>query len=167
MKLKTLYILFLLISISASAQKSLEILLKINNTESIPYISVEELRMYQLDDSVLILDAREKEEFDVSHIDKARLIGYNNFSSEEISVEIENKNTLIVVYCSLGIRSEEIGEKLKKVGFSNVRNLYGGIFEWKNKYYPVIDSEGSETENVHAYSNLWGKWLTNGIKVYN
>ena len=167
MKLKILYILFLLISISASAQKSLEVLLKINNNESIPYLSVEELRMYQLDDSVLILDSREKEEFDVSHIDSAQLVGYDNFSSEEISSEIENKNTLVVVYCSLGIRSEDIGEKLKKAGFSNVRNLYGGIFEWKNKGYPILDSEGKETENVHAYSNLWGKWLTNGVKVYN
>jgi len=33
------------------------------------------------------------------------------------------------VYCSLGIRSEVIAKKLKKAGYTNVFNLYGGIFE--------------------------------------
>ena len=73
---------------------------------------------------------------------------------------------MIVVYCSLGIRSEKISEKLKAEGYSNVRNLYGGIFEWKNKGFEVFDSEGKETEKVHAYSKSWSKWLKNGEKIY-
>jgi 3-mercaptopyruvate sulfurtransferase SseA len=67
----------------------------------------------------------------------------------------------------VGIRSETISEKLKKAGYTDVHNLYGGIFEWKNKDYPVVDSEGKETENVHAYSKVWGKWLNKGVKVYD
>jgi rhodanese-related sulfurtransferase len=157
--------LFLFIT-TTSAQKSLDLLLKVNNTESIPYISVEELRNLQLKDSVLILDTREMKEFKVSHIASAKYVGYGRFSSEEISADIHNKNASIVVYCSLGIRSEEIGEKLKKEGFTNVKNLYGGIFEWKNNNLPIIDSEGKDTENVHVYSKFWGNWLKNGKKVY-
>ena len=158
-------ILFLIVDTS-SAQKSLEVLLKVNNEESIPYISVTELRNLQLKDSVVIVDAREMKEFEVSHIASAKYVGYNRFSSEEISDNIQNKNTPIVVYCSLGIRSEDIGEKLKKQGFTNVKNLYGGIFEWKNNNFPVVNSEGKETENVHVYSRFWGNWLKNGKKVY-
>ncbi len=167
MKFKILYIGLILISFSASSQKSLDILLRINNAESITYISVDELRMYQLNDSVLILDARERNEFDVSHIPSARYVGYGHFSSEEISEYITDKNTPLIVYCSLGIRSEDVGEKLEKAGFTNVKNLYGGIFEWKNKSYPVIDSEGKETENVHTFSKHWSRWLTKGVKVYD
>ena len=167
MKFKILYIGLLLISFSASSQKSLDALLRINNKESIPYISVEELRLQQLSDSVLILDTREKKEFDVSHIASARYVGYDHFSSEEISEEVTDRNTPIIVYCSLGIRSEDIGEKLEKAGFTNVKNLYGGIFEWKNNAYPVINSEGKETENVHTFSKLWSRWLTKGVKVYD
>ena len=70
------------------------------------------------------------------------------------------------MYCSLGIRSEDIAEKLKKVGFTNVRNLYGGIFEWKNKDFKVYDINNNETENVHAFNNEWGKWLKKGVKIY-
>lgn len=167
MKFKILYIGLFLISFSASSQKSLNALLRINNTESIPYISVDELRMYQLNDSVLILDARERKEFDVSHIPSAKYVGYDHFSSEEITEEVTEKNTPIVVYCSLGIRSEDVGEELEKAGFTNIKNLYGGIFEWKNKAYPVIDSEGKETENVHTFSKHWSRWLTKGVKVYD
>jgi rhodanese-related sulfurtransferase len=160
------YILLFLFATTTSAQKSLDLLLQVNNNESIPYISVTELRNLQLKGSVVILDAREMKEYKVSHIASAKYVGYDRFSSEEISTDIQNKTTPIVVYCSLGIRSEDIGEKLQKEGFTNVKNLYGGIFEWKNSDLPIIDSEGKDTENVHVYSKFWGKWLKNGEKVY-
>ena len=160
------YIILLLFASTTSAQKSLEFVLQANNNESIPYISVSELRNLQLKETVVILDTREMKEYDVSHINSAKYVGYDRFSSEEISANILNKNASIVVYCSLGIRSEDVGEKLKKEGFTNVKNLYGGIFEWKNNDLPLVDSEGKETENVHVYSKFWGNWLKKGKKVY-
>jgi rhodanese-related sulfurtransferase len=166
MKFKLLFILFLYFSFSASAQETLGFLLSANNKETIPYIFVAELRKLQLNDAALILDAREKNEFDVSHIASAKFVGYDRFSSEKFSEEIKNKETPIIVYCSLGIRSEDVGEKLKKAGFTNIKNLYGGIFEWRNNEYPVIDSDGKETEMIHVFSPIWGVWLTNGKKVY-
>lgn len=163
----SLYFLFLLFFVNfATGQKSLNKLLKTHNSLSIPYISVDELRMLQINDSVVILDAREPNEFQVSHIVASKNVGYNNFSSEEKQLQKMNKNTAIVIYCSVGIRSEQIGEKLKKAGFINVRNLYGGIFEWKNKGYPVIDSTGIKTENVHTFSKMWSKYLHAGNPVY-
>jgi rhodanese-related sulfurtransferase len=30
---------------------------------------------------------------------------------------VKDKNTNIIVYCSIGVRSEQIGEKLKKLGY--------------------------------------------------
>jgi rhodanese-related sulfurtransferase len=159
--------LIILLSLSpAIAQKSLDKLLEQYNTRSIPYISVEELRMLQMNDSVVILDARETEEFNVSHIASAKNVGFNDFSSEEKQLQKLKKDTPIIIYCSVGIRSEKIGEKLKKVGFTNVKNLYGGIFEWKNKDYPVIDSTGTETENVHTFSKIWRKYLKEGNPIY-
>lgn len=166
MRYKFLYILIFLLSIQSFAQDSLQQLLNVYNTRSVPYISVEELRMLQLNDEVYILDARELEEFEVSRINGALYVGYSEFSSEMISEKIPDFNRPIVVYCTLGIRSEEIGEKLRKAGYTDVRNLYGGIFEWKNKGYVVYDSEGIETEKVHSCSKAWGKWLINGEKVY-
>ncbi len=60
-----------------------------------------------------------------------------------------------------------IANKLKKVGYTNVQNLYGGIFEWKNNHLPVVNAVGKPTDSIHAYSKQWGKYLQNGIKVYD
>jgi len=159
-------ILWMIFGVTASfGQSSLDDLLSVYNTRSVPYISVEELKMRQTNEEVLLLDTREQNEFDVSHIPSAIFVGYSGFSSEKITEEIQDKDATIVVYCSLGIRSEVIGEKLKKAGFTKVYNLYGGIFEWKNRDYAVVDASEEETENVHICSKAWGKWLEKGVKV--
>jgi len=148
------------------AQETLDDLLKRYNQNSVSYISVTELRRLQFNENITLFDGREKYEFDVSHIPNADHIGYNDFSLEAISDTYPEKETPIVVYCTVGIRSEEICKKLIDAGYSDVKNLYGGICEWKNNQYPVIDSTQSETENVHTFSKHWSKWLTQGVKIY-
>ena len=44
------------------------------------------------------------------------------------------------MYCSIGKRSEKVTQKLKKAGYNNVSNLYGGIFEWVNQGNEVVDT---------------------------
>ena len=152
-------------SFLSNAQKDISELLEIYNSESVPYISVQELAMPKT--HAVVLDAREIEEFEVSHIKDAIHVGYNNFNVEHLKTQIPETSNLLVVYCSVGIRSETIAEKLKKAGYTNVYNLYGGIFEWKNNDFPVFNLENKETENVHAYSKAWSKWLLKGTKIYD
>ena len=157
-------IIILFFSISSFSQVTIADLLKKHNTQSIPYISVQELAMPKT--KAAILDAREFNEYETSHIKNAIHVGYKYFNIETVSSIIKNKEEQIVVYCSLGIRSENIAKKLKKAGYTNVYNLYGGVFEWKNKGFNVYNSNGRETENVHVFSKQWNQWLTKGIKVY-
>jgi rhodanese-related sulfurtransferase len=145
-------------------QQSLSDLLKKHNHNSIPYKSVQELAMPKTD--ALILDARELEEYNISHLKNAIHIGYNNFDLQKTLQQFPDKHQKIVVYCSLGIRSEIIANKLKLAGYTNVSNLYGGIFEWKNNNFSVFNQHQQETDSVHVFSKEWRKWLTNGIKVY-
>jgi len=162
--MKYLFIIcFTLLSATTLAQDSISELLDRYNDNSIPYISVHELRMPKT--NALLFDAREEEEFAVSHITNAILVGYNNFNMQELKNKYPDKNQQIIVYCSLGIRSETVAKKLKKAGYNNVFNLYGGIFEWKNNYYTVFNIDNNETENVHTFSKTWSKYLTNG-KAY-
>lgn len=163
MRKLVLYITLIFSGIGFS-QETLSELLNTHNTKSIPYISVQELAMPKT--NVVILDAREQKEYNVSHIKNAIHVGYDFFNFEAISDSLQDKNQDIVVYCSLGIRSENIAEKLKAEGFTNVKNLYGGIFEWKNKDFKVYDTEEKETENVHTFNEEWSKWLIKGIKIY-
>ena len=145
-------------------QQSLSELLKKHNKNNIPYISVQELAMPKAD--AIILDARELEEYNVSYIKNAVFVGYDEFDLQKTIQILPNKHQEIVVYCSLGFRSEIIANKLKLAGYTNVSNLYGGIFEWKNNTFSLVNQHKKETDSVHVFSKEWSKWLTNGIKVY-
>jgi rhodanese-related sulfurtransferase len=110
--------------------------------------------------NVVILDARERSEYDVSHLPNALFAGFNNF--EKKVLEDIPKDKPIVVYCSIGYRSEKIGEKLKKMGYTKVFNLYGSIFEWLNQGNPVVDKNGQPTKKVHTYNKAWSRWVEEG-----
>ncbi|MBC3757123.1 rhodanese-like domain-containing protein [Hyunsoonleella sp. SJ7] len=158
-------LLFICSAFAGFSQKKLAKLLKQQNTESIPYISVDSL--YQIQNEVILLDSREEKEFKTSHLKDAICVGYDHFNLENTINQLPDKNVKIVVYCSLGIRSEDIAEKLKKAGYTNVLNLYGGIFEWKNNDLEVLNSKEIPTDSIHTFSASWSKWLKKGIKVYD
>lgn len=116
------------------------------------------------DSTIVYLDAREYNEYKVSHIEGAIWVGYDDFDMNRL--DSIQKSDKIVVYCSVGYRSEKVSEKLVEANYENVSNMYGSIFEWVNQGRPVYDKEGNETTNVHAFNKEWGRWLKNGIKVY-
>ncbi|MDT7830811.1 rhodanese-like domain-containing protein [Flavobacteriaceae bacterium S356] len=157
-----LFILFLT-STSVFSQEKISDVLKKYNSETIPYIQVDSLQKLS---NVIILDAREKREFSVSHLPNSVYVGYQYFDLKKVKKMLPDKNARIVVYCTLGVRSEDIAEKLKKAGYTKVLNLFGGIFEWKNKGYRVLDVKNNETENVHVCNTYWSQWLKKGKKIY-
>jgi len=133
-------------------------------SENVPVLSVETLnKKIEAEQHIVLLDARENEEYRVSHLIGARHCGYEHFNAE--AVKGVNKAAPIVVYCSVGYRSDKIASKLQTMGFTDVRNLYGGIFDWVNKGYPVYNKNG-ETNQIHGYDQKWGKWLMRGEKVF-
>ena len=162
--MKKLFLLFLLTSSTLFSQEKLDKLLTKFNLKNVPYISVEELAMDKT--KIILLDAREEKEYKVSHIEDAMYVGYDNFKVKKTIKKLPNKDAKIVVYCSLGIRSETIAYKLIQKGYTNVYNLYGGIFEWKNNNFKVIDTLGKPTEKIHTFNKDWSKWLKKGKKVY-
>lgn len=150
-------------SLVLKAQLTIPDVLGMFNNDTVDYISVEELQEH---DNIIILDTRQWEEYQVSHLKNAIWAGYDDFEMDKVVRAVPNKATPVVVYCSIGVRSEDIGEKLKRKGYSHVSNLYGGIFAWKDKGYPVYNAKGQVTEKVHAYSKYWGGLLTNAERVY-
>lgn len=122
---------------------------------SVPIISASSLASN--DEKVILLDARELNEYKISHIPGAKYIGYNNFKKKNL--EGIDKEAKIVVYCSIGYRSEKIGEKLQSLGYKQVFNLYGSIFEWANQGHPLIDEDGNPTKKLHTFNRKWSKWV--------
>lgn len=108
---------------------------------------------------IILLDARAKKEYEVSHVATARWVGYDEF--DLTSVRDIPKDASIVVYCSVGYRSEKVTQQLRDAGWKNVRNLYGGIFEWVNAGRTVVNEKGP-TEQIHGYDAVWSVWLKRG-----
>ncbi len=133
------------------------------NRNSVPYVQPLDASKAK---NVVFLDSREPAEYNVSHIQNAKFVGYDNFDEREIESIVPAKSTPIIVYCSIGVRSERIGEKLQQMGYTNVQNLFGGIFEWKNQGLKVYSPENIETEKVHTYSKKWSRFLKKGEPVY-
>ena len=127
-------------------------------SRSIPMVSTAELaEEMKAGGKPVLLDTRGKGEFSVSHLKGAHWVGFENFDLKRLP-GIE-KRSVIVVYCSIGYRSEKIGEKLRAAGYGNVRNLYGGIFAWANEGRALENDQGKPTDTVHGYDRKWSKRL--------
>ena len=151
-------ILVVQMGISQSAGISMEFKKEIDDYLSftIPIIEVDQLAKDL--EGYHLLDAREKEEYEVSHIPGARYIGYDHFKLKDI--EKLDKSIPVVVYCSIGYRSEKVSEILKRSGFKKVYNLYGSIFAWANAGLPLNDLSGKTTKRIHGYNKDWSRWIT-------
>lgn len=103
---------------------------------------------------VVLLDAREPEEFSLSRVKGAREV-----SSVRSVIESAAGGERLVVYDSVGFRSAELVESLGTPSSGKVFYLEGGIFQWANEGRPLVDAEGETTREVHPYNKLWGRLL--------
>src|SRR5437016_9786515 len=84
----------------------------------------------------LIIDVREKDEWDEEHIP-----GATHLSRGTIELDIEEKvpdtNALIICHCGGGGRFALAAESLQKMGYKNVRSMASGFKAWKAAGLPT------------------------------
>jgi rhodanese-related sulfurtransferase len=84
----------------------------------------------------VIVDVREKDEWDEEHIPDAI-----HLSRGTIEIEIDEKipdlNATIICHCGGGGRSALVAESLQKMGYKNVRSMAGGFKAWKAAGLPA------------------------------
>jgi rhodanese-related sulfurtransferase len=127
------------------------------------FISTTELAALMADDNatpqskkLLILDVRDAREHAISRIPGATHVAPNeiiDFAQRELVSRARAQT--IVVYCAVGIRSAEAARDLEAIGFTDVRNLRGSIFQWANENRAL---EGDQ-QHVHPYDAYWGQLL--------
>lgn len=74
----------------------------------------------------VIIDVREEEAYEESHVSKALNISIGVLS-EKIATAISDKNTAIICYCNGGNRGALAAEKLLNLGYTNVSSIAGGL----------------------------------------
>lgn len=104
--------------------------------QNITEISPEEAAAKSKNGDAMIVDVREKEEWDKEHIQNAM-----HLSRGTIELEIEEKfpdlNATIICHCGGGGRSALVAESLQRMGCKNVRSMAGGFKAWKAAGLPT------------------------------
>ena len=77
----------------------------------------------------LLIDVREKDEWDITHIPQARLIPLQTIPAHADSLP---RDTEIIIHCKAGMRSARACEYLMSLGFENVTNVEGGMDAFVN-----------------------------------
>ena len=81
----------------------------------------------------LVLDVREPNEYQINKIAGSTLIPLGELPRRYQELPRDRE---IITQCKMGGRSAKAQEFLKSVGFTNVKNLRGGILEWIDKVDP-------------------------------
>ena len=133
------------------------------------YVTPKELySMYENNDDVIVLDTRNEYETRVGLFENAvdlKLDTFRDFPNAIEQLPEEYKDKQIVMYCTGGIRCEKASAVMLKAGFSDVKQLEGGVLnyfkETGGKYWNgdcfvfdervALDTELNETEYIYCY----------------
>ncbi len=111
-------------------------------------ITAEELLRVRDSGEVVLVDAREEEEREVSWIPGA--ISAAAFEREPDSYA----DNTVVVYCTIGYRSSEYAKRMASLGH-RVVNLRGSLLAWVHAGGPVVGPGGEPTTELHVYGRPW------------
>ncbi|RZO48481.1 MAG: rhodanese-like domain-containing protein, partial [Sandaracinaceae bacterium] len=122
---------------------------------AVRWVDVPRLAGWMADGDLALIDARQPEEFAVSHLRGARRVDPDAPDLDALGV---SRDARVVVYCSVGWRSGGVADRMREAGFTDVYNLEGGIFAWANAGRPVFDG-ARRARQVHPYDEVWGRML--------
>ncbi len=85
----------------------------------------------------IVVDVREKKEFDSGHIVDAINMPLAKLDQRLTELKKHQKKPVIVV-CKLGQHSAEAAKKIQEAGHEEVFKLSGGVTEWKAQSMPLV-----------------------------
>ncbi|MBN1150644.1 rhodanese-like domain-containing protein [candidate division WOR-3 bacterium] len=87
-------------------------------------------------DSIIIIDVRPSDEFDLFRIEGAVNVNYYGEDFQD-SIDVFPREEIYLVYCKYGARSFSAAMKMKDMGFVKLINLSGGITAWIEMGYDL------------------------------
>jgi rhodanese-related sulfurtransferase len=84
----------------------------------------------------VLVDVREESEFAKDHLPGAIHLG-KGVIERDVEIRVPDLNAPMVLYCGGGFRSALAGDNLRKMGYTNVLSMDGGIRAWREKGFPL------------------------------
>lgn len=82
----------------------------------------------------VIIDVREKDEFDAEHVLGSIHLPLSNFTKQAPGILSQLKGKQIIILCRSGKRAQVAADQIKALGFDLNSKVYqGGILEWKSQ----------------------------------
>ena len=101
---------------------------------------------------VVLVDTRERHEWDEAHLEGATLVPPAAVA-ERIESVAPDRSARVVLYCRVGNRSARAADLLEsELGYENVASMAGGIVAWQQAGLPVTEPAGMTTEQRMRYS---------------
>lgn len=90
-------------------------------------------------EGAIILDVRTAQEFAEGHLDDAVNVDWNA-GEEAFAKQLQHvpKDKAVFVYCKAGGRSAGAVIKLEKMGFTNIKELKGGMMAWNSVFSGAV-----------------------------
>ena len=105
---------------------------------SVSEVSIDEVKkMIDNREDIILLDVRDREEYETGHIPGAINISRGSLDFK-IHLIIPDKNAKIVVYCGLDLRSPLATKSMNDLGYKKAVNMIGGLKAWKEAGYLVL-----------------------------
>ncbi len=103
----------------------------------VPFMSLAEVRArVQAGDDLLVLDVRERGEYEAGHIPGAKLLPRGQLELR-VNKELPDPTRRIVTTCELGYISTLAAATLREMGFQHAVALDGGMKAWREMAYPL------------------------------
>ncbi len=103
------------------------------------------------DEPPLLLDVRERDEWEEGHLPRAVHVPRGSLESK-IEQAVPDRDRPIVVYCAVGARSAFAARTLEELGYGSVASLAGGFTEWKRSGYPFELPRALDADKRARYS---------------
>lgn len=100
-------------------------------------VSAQELVNLVNRENAVIVDLRDRKEFEAGHVVDAINIPFSTLESRSGELE-KYRDRPIVAVDRMGQHAGAAGTLLRKAGFENVLRLSGGMAEWRNGNMPVV-----------------------------
>jgi rhodanese-related sulfurtransferase len=87
-------------------------------------------------EKAVVIDVSEPEEFALGHVTNAKNVPFSQLE-DKLASTVKNKELPLILVCTSGARSNRAVNVAKKLGFTNVQAMAGGLRSWREANLPL------------------------------